>query len=131
MTPANEASTVLTSPALNTASDAPRKSKRTHAWHASYAVLAVLTTQLLLSGCNKEPDGQVGAETEQIVPNEAPAPSAGYPADPAMSAPGATDPAMTAPDTMTPGATAPGTTEPGATDPMTAPGETGSTPAAQ
>lgn len=133
MTTRNEVSTVLTQPAIEAPSGSrPRKSRRTHAWHASYAVLAVLTTQLLLTGCNKEPDEQAGAEAEQIVPNEAPAPSAGYPADPAMTAPGATDPSMTAPGATDPAMTAPGTTEPGATDPaMTTPGETGSTPAAQ
>jgi len=32
----------------------PQRSKRTHAWHASYAVLAVMTTCLLLNGCDKK-----------------------------------------------------------------------------
>ena len=32
----------------------PAKSKRTHPWHASYAVLAVLTTLLILNGCDNK-----------------------------------------------------------------------------
>jgi len=30
----------------------PAKSKRTHSWHASYSVLAVMTSLLILSGFN-------------------------------------------------------------------------------
>lgn len=30
----------------------PERSKRTHAWHASYGVLAVLTSLLILNGCD-------------------------------------------------------------------------------
>ena len=33
---------------------APEKSKRTHSWHASYSVLAVMTSLLVLSGCNSK-----------------------------------------------------------------------------
>ena len=33
----------------------PAKSKRTHSWHASYSVLAVMTSLLILNGCNKAP----------------------------------------------------------------------------
>ncbi len=42
----------------------PERSKRTHAWHASYSVLAVLTTLLILNGC----DSQAAAEhaSEQV-----------------------------------------------------------------
>lgn len=42
----------------------PAGSKRTHAWHASYGVLAVLTTLLILNGC----DSQTAAEqaSEQV-----------------------------------------------------------------
>lgn len=41
----------------------PQKSKRTHAWHASSAVLAVLTTLLLLNGCdNKGPAEQAAQD---------------------------------------------------------------------
>jgi hypothetical protein len=36
----------------------PTGSKRTHAWHASYGVLAVLTSLLILNGC----DSQASAE---------------------------------------------------------------------
>lgn len=44
----------------------PQKSRRTHAWHASSAVLAVLTTLLLLNGCdNKGPAEQAGAQVDQ------------------------------------------------------------------
>ncbi|MHB1185968.1 hypothetical protein [Thiobacillus sp.] len=32
----------------------PAKSRRTHPWHASSAVLAVLTSLLILNGCDKE-----------------------------------------------------------------------------
>ena len=32
----------------------PAKSKRTHSWHASYGVLAVLTSLLILNGCNNK-----------------------------------------------------------------------------
>ncbi len=32
----------------------PAKSKRTHSWHASYSVLAVMTSLLILSGCNSK-----------------------------------------------------------------------------
>lgn len=44
----------------------PADSKRTHAWHASYGVLAVLTTLLILNGC----DSQTAAEqkSEQVGP---------------------------------------------------------------
>ena len=42
----------------------PAGSKRTHSWHASYGVLAVLTTLLILNGC----DTQTAAEqaSEQV-----------------------------------------------------------------
>lgn len=33
----------------------PAKSKRTHPWHASYAVLASLTSLLILNGCISKP----------------------------------------------------------------------------
>jgi hypothetical protein len=32
----------------------PAKSKRTHPWHASYSVLAVLTSLLILNGCDRQ-----------------------------------------------------------------------------
>ncbi len=34
------------------ASAIPARSKRTHPWHASYGVLAVLTSLLILNGCD-------------------------------------------------------------------------------
>ena len=94
---------------LGTAMDGPRpvKSKRTHSWHASYSVLAVLTTLLIVNGCDKqataeqaseqvgqavqEPQGQppVNDATAQA-PGEAAAPATegtGEPAAGAMSEP--------------------------------------------
>ena len=39
----------------------PERSKRTHAWHASYGVLALLTSLLTLNGCDRKgPGEQVG-----------------------------------------------------------------------
>ena len=32
----------------------PAKSKRTHSWHASYSVLTMMTSLLILSGCNSK-----------------------------------------------------------------------------
>lgn len=47
---------------------APRKSKRTHAWHASYGVLALLTSLLALNGCDsKGPVEQAGEQVDQAV----------------------------------------------------------------
>ncbi|MHB1214193.1 MAG: hypothetical protein ACYCY9_04310 [Thiobacillus sp.] len=44
----------------------PAKSKRTHPWHASYAVLGVLTSLLLLNGCdNQGPAAQASEQVEQ------------------------------------------------------------------
>lgn len=61
----------------------PIKSKRTHAGHASYAVLALMTSLLLLSGCNnKGPAEQAGSEVDKAVQDmqeNMPAPSAGIP----------------------------------------------------
>jgi len=36
----------------------PAKSKRTHPWHASYAVLASLTSLLILNGCISKPSAE-------------------------------------------------------------------------
>jgi hypothetical protein len=45
---------------------APAKSKRTHAWHASCGVLAVLTSMLILSGCDsKNPAEQANEQIDQ------------------------------------------------------------------
>ncbi len=63
--------------------DLPHKSKRTHAWHASYAVLAVLTTLLMLNGCEKQgPAEQAGSQVDQAVKDmDLPPPSAGNPGE--------------------------------------------------
>ncbi|HEY9097795.1 MAG TPA: hypothetical protein VIN38_02895 [Thiobacillus sp.] len=73
-----------------TAVCAPRKSKRTHAWHASYAVLAVLTTLLMLNGCDKQgPAEQAGSQVDQTVKDmDLPPPSAGNPSDHTINQPG-------------------------------------------
>lgn len=43
----------------------PEKSKRTHSWHASYDVLALLTSLLILNGCdNKGPAEQAGEQVD-------------------------------------------------------------------
>ena len=44
----------------------PAKSKRTHPWHASYGVLALLTSLLILNGCdNQGPAEQASEQIEQ------------------------------------------------------------------
>lgn len=46
----------------------PARSKRTHPWHASYAVLAVLTSLLILNGCDKQgPAERAGEQVDQSV----------------------------------------------------------------
>ena len=46
----------------------PEKSKRTHAWHASYSVLALLTSLLALNGCDRKgPAEQAGEQVDQAV----------------------------------------------------------------
>lgn len=79
------------------------RSKRTHSWHASYAVLAVLTSLLILNGCDKQgaaeqASEQVGQAAQEppphdtlAAPAEAAAPAAGGASEPA--APGAPEPA--------------------------------------
>lgn len=42
----------------------PARSKRTHPWRASYAVLGVLTSLLVLNGCDNQ--GSVEQASEQI-----------------------------------------------------------------
>jgi hypothetical protein len=80
-----------------TASLLPARSKRTHAWHASYGVLAVLTSLLILNGCDtqsaaEQASAEVGkAAQEQPLFDEAappPAPAeAAAPAEESMGAP--------------------------------------------
>lgn len=70
----------------------PAGAKRTHSWHASYGVLAVLTTLLILNGC----DTQTAAEqaSEQV----------------GQAAQGTTDPQLfddTAPEAAAPAAESP------------------------
>ena len=44
----------------------PERTKRTHAWHASYGVLALLTSLLTLNGCdNTGPAEQAGEQVDQ------------------------------------------------------------------
>ena len=46
----------------------PAKSKRAHPWHASYAVLAVLTSLLILNGCDKQgPAERAGEQVDRSV----------------------------------------------------------------
>jgi hypothetical protein len=75
----------------------PERSKRTHSWHASYAVLAVLTSLLILNGCDKQ--GAAEQASEQIgqaaqeppahdtstAPADAAAPSTGGASEPAAA----------------------------------------------
>jgi len=79
----------------------PAKSKRTHPWHASYAVLATLTSLLILNGCISKPSAEQAAldfqqrkarphdaMTAQPIPVEAAAPAAeGGPANAEQDAP--------------------------------------------
>lgn len=47
----------------------PAESKRSHPWHASYGVLTVLTSLLLMYGCDRQgPAGQAGESSERPVP---------------------------------------------------------------
>jgi len=44
----------------------PAKSKRTHPWHASYAVLAALTSLLILNGCISNPSAKQTSEQDAL-----------------------------------------------------------------
>ena len=45
---------------------APAESKRSHPWHASYGVLTVLTSLLILCGCDRQqPAGQASESGER------------------------------------------------------------------
>ncbi len=47
---------------------APAEAKRSHPWHASYGVLTVLTSLLILYGCDKQaPAGQASESNERSV----------------------------------------------------------------
>ena len=46
----------------------PERSKRTHAWHASYGVLALLTSLLALNGCDrKDLTERAGEQVDQAI----------------------------------------------------------------
>ncbi len=46
----------------------PIGTKRSHPWHASYGVLAVLTSLLILNGCDRKgPAEQAGEQVDQAV----------------------------------------------------------------
>lgn len=75
----------------------PRRSKRTHPWHASYAVLALLTSLLTLGGCSgKDATEQAGEQVDQALREQKAQPDAAPPmpeATPMEPAPGTPPPA--------------------------------------
>jgi hypothetical protein len=80
----------------HTAAALPDRSKRNHSWHASYGVLAVLTSLLILNGCDRqtaaeqasEQVGQVAQEPpEPLYDNLTPPADAAAPAAPATAEP--------------------------------------------
>jgi len=75
----------------------PAKSKRSHPWHASYAVLAALTSLLILNGCDKQGTAEQASEqVGQTVEDMKPQPlyqDSDSQADPAEAAAPATEPA--------------------------------------
>ena len=84
-----------------TSTGIPERSKRTHAWHASYAVLALLTSLLALSGCDRKGPAEkageqvdqaaqdmkekAGASKDDIAPSPGPAEEAGRSIDKARA----------------------------------------------
>ena len=46
----------------------PAKSRRTHPWHASCAVLSVLASLLMLSGCNSDTSAELTREQRRSAP---------------------------------------------------------------
>jgi hypothetical protein len=79
-----------------TAAPLPDRSKRTHAWHASYSVLAVLTSLLILNGCDKQTAAEQASEQVGQAAQEPPEPlydntTAPDPADAAAPAAAGTD----------------------------------------
>lgn len=81
-------------------SSIPAKSKRTHPWRASYAVLSVLTSLLILNGCDNQDSAEQASEQikqrmkdQPLYDDDAsqPMPEAGAPAtDEAPAPPGET-----------------------------------------
>lgn len=64
--------------------------KRTHAWHASYGVLAVLTTLLLLNGCDRQGAAEQASDAVgQTVQEQPRADSAAQPDSAEAAAPSA------------------------------------------
>ncbi|MFP5404421.1 MAG: hypothetical protein ACLGG2_06990 [Gammaproteobacteria bacterium] len=46
----------------------PADAKRDHPWHASYGILALLTTLLILNGCDRQgPAERAGAQVDEAV----------------------------------------------------------------
>lgn len=66
------------------------RSKRSHPWHASYGVLAVLTTLLILGCDNKDRVGQAGAPVDQAAEGVQEPITAGPLSDTTPAAPAAT-----------------------------------------
>lgn len=56
-----------------TAAVAPDRAKRSHAWHASYGVLAVLTSLLILNGCDQQTAAEQASEQVGQAGQEPPA----------------------------------------------------------
>ncbi|MDA8129584.1 MAG: hypothetical protein M0Z73_12925 [Betaproteobacteria bacterium] len=76
----------------------PEKSKRTHRWHASYAVLGLLVSLLALNGCDRKGVAeQAGQQVDQAIQDM----------KDGVASPGA-DIAATAPDAQKSSGDAPG-----------------------
>jgi hypothetical protein len=52
----------------------PARSRRTHPWHASCAVLSVLTSLLILNGCNSDTPTEPTRGQATLEPGKDPAP---------------------------------------------------------
>lgn len=98
---------------------APEATKRSHAWHASYGVLAILATMLLLNGCDRTDTAQSPADPvdqtaqapgDRPLYDEAPGYSSGDAGAP--SAPASEPMSQTAPAEGETGSPAGGTTQP-------------------
>jgi hypothetical protein len=61
--------------------------KRSHAWHASYGVLAVLTTLLILNGCDRDTTAERSGDEQVEQTAQAPSEQPMYDESPAMSSP--------------------------------------------
>jgi hypothetical protein len=57
-----------------TAATLPDRSTRSHSWHASYGVLAALTTLLILNGCDQQTAAEQASEQVGQVTQEPPEP---------------------------------------------------------